>query len=79
MINYVSSNIIENGKVAYPFFQNSLNELDKQCTKTADFSGIFDGVKNPIFFDNGHMGDLGNEIVAKELYQLIFEVLDNSN
>jgi hypothetical protein len=66
-------------KVAYPYFQNSLHELDKQCTKTDDFSDIFDNVDKPIFFDNGHIGDLGNEIVAKRMHQLVFEVMSNQN
>lgn len=66
-------------KIAYPYFQNGLHQLDEQCTKTDDFSGIFDDVDEPIFFDNGHIGDLGNEIIAKRMHQLVFEVMSNQN
>lgn len=45
--------------------------LDKHCTKTADFRNIFDNVSRPIFYDDVHVVDTGNEIIAKEIFSLI--------
>ena len=57
---------------------NSLTDMQSYCTKTADFTNIFDGIEDPIFFDQGHMVDLGNEIIAENLYQLIFPIINEN-
>lgn len=58
---------------------NSLTDMQSYCTKTADFTNIFDGIEDPIFFDIAHVSDLGNEIIAENLYQLIFPIIINEN
>jgi len=63
---------VEYGSVApsYPALRNALSELDSECTRTTDFSYVFDDVSESIFYDIGHMGDSGNIIVAKNLFEL---------
>ena len=48
---------------------NLVNELNK-CDGTADLTGIFDNVSEPIYFDQVHTTDFGNEIIAKRLFEL---------
>ena len=50
--------------------------LDEHCTKTADFRNIFDNVSRPIFYDNVHVVDTGNEIIAKEIFSLITPLIE---
>ena len=51
--------------------ESPLNELSNVCFETADLRGVFNDIKSPIFWDNQHVNDLGNEIVAKRLFNLI--------
>jgi len=57
----------------------SLTDMQSYCTKTADFTNIFDEIEDPIFFDQGHVGDFGNEIIAENLYQLISPLILDEN
>lgn len=54
----------------YPDLRNALSKLDSECTMTADLSDVFDDVNKTIFYDIGHMGNSGNIIVAKNLFEL---------
>lgn len=47
----------------------SLDEVGKLCEHTTDLRNIFDDVSEPIYFDQGHMSDFGNEIVAQKLFE----------
>jgi hypothetical protein len=48
----------------------SLDDLKNTCEGTADLRTIFDGISEPLYIDAGHVGDLGNEIVAQKLYEI---------
>lgn len=50
--------------------------LDETCTKTADFRNIFKNVSRPIFYDDVHVVDAGNEIIAKEMFSLITPLIE---
>ena len=54
-----------------------LPELQNECTLTKDLRGIFDSTHEPIFYDDGHTNDLGNQIIAKEMYQTVFHIMNN--
>jgi lysophospholipase L1-like esterase len=58
--------------------ESPLNKLSNICFETYDLRGAFDEVKSPIFWDNQHMNDLGNEIIAEKLFNLI-NTSTNSN
>lgn len=53
----------------------SLDEVGKSCEYTADLINIFDHVSEPVYFDEGHMVDFGNEIVAQELFEISLPIV----
>ena len=68
---------ITNSFQNFPYTQSSqqyvdaFEELDKVCTKTADFRSIFDYVQEPIFYDSGHTMSFGNKIIAENIFSVI--------
>jgi len=68
---------ITNSFSIFPYLQSSqqyvdaFEELDKVCTKTADFRRIFDYVQEPIFYDGGHTMSLGYKIIAENVFSVI--------
>ena len=56
-------------------FTKELDGLDETCIGTADFTNVLDGISEPIFYDQGHMNDIGNEIIAENLFKLINPIL----
>ena len=63
-------------KSSYDWLAEELDSLNTICTKTADFRGVFDNVSDTIYWDQGHIGDKGNEIVAKNFYELISPIIE---
>ena len=59
----------------YPLYLEKLHALNDYCTKTADLRGIFDDVLEPIYFDNGHQGARGSEIIAENIFKLISPIV----
>ena len=53
----------------------SLEKLENICHGTYDLRMIFDDVKEPVFFDHIHATDLGNEIIAEEIYKILTDYL----
>lgn len=49
----------------------------KKCNHTFDLTTIFDNVSEQIYFDQGHMSDNGNLIVAKKFTELLYPILKN--
>ena len=60
---------------AYEDFAGVLPELNTKCTKSKDLRNIFQNINETIFYDAVHTGDLGNEIIAKELFELSLPIL----
>ena len=63
--------LIEN----YHEYVEKMNELRDHCTLTADLRGLFDNYEEPIYFDLGHTGPTGNQIIAEKFYQLSFPIV----
>jgi len=64
-----------------PVYQDYAEKLSviNSCTGTFDLRDVFDTEIEPIYWDQGHVSDKGNSIVAKSLGSTIFPiVLDNS-
>jgi len=59
----------------YPQFVEQLDKLNDHCSAAVDFKGIFDYISEPIYFDRGHTGPYGNQIIAKEVYQLSLPIV----
>ena len=46
------------------------------CDNIVDLRDVFSGIdEKQIYFDRGHMSDLGNEIIAEKLFELISPML----
>jgi uncharacterized protein YjbI with pentapeptide repeats len=67
-------------------YVDSFEELDKVCTKTADFRRVFDYVQEPVFYDQGHTMNFGNQIIAGNIFSVISPIyfdqaysVDNNN
>ena len=55
----------------------TISELKDQCFDAVDLRNSFDNEKNAIFWDNGHVGNAGNEIIAKKLFDLSLPIIKN--
>ena len=56
-------------------YAQQLSNIEKHCTKAADFRGIFDYHFEPIYWDYVHVGERGNEIIAHNILELISPIL----
>lgn len=59
----------------YELMKSSLHNLSDVCDLTADLTMAFDDRSETVFLDNGHMGDLGNNIVAQRIYEKILPIV----
>ena len=48
----------------------AVNELKSICSNSMDLTNAFDDNLETIYFDKGHVGDVGNKIIAKKLFDL---------
>ena len=53
----------------------SLDEISKTCEGAIDLRSAFDDVNQPVYWDAGHMGDFGNEIIAKKIFEQILPII----
>ena len=60
----------QNPASSYHVMQNKLKELETKCTATEDLTSIFDDEASLIYFDVGHMGDKGNGMIAKKIFDI---------
>jgi len=58
---------------------DSLKELDKTCTKTADLRDTFENITQTVYFDSAHVTDFGNEIIAQRLFELSLPIIENNS
>jgi len=54
----------------YPQYITQLTELQNHCSVTADLTGLFDNIQEPIYWDHAHTGPKGNQIIAEKFFQL---------
>ena len=71
---YVTNNNI-NLVELYPSYIAQLTELQNHCSLTADLSGLFDNIQEPIYWDRAHTGPKGNQIIAEKFFQLSFPLV----
>lgn len=45
------------------------------CTMSVDMRNVFDNMNIPIYFDGGHMTDIGNKIIAEKIYEKILPII----
>ena len=61
---------------SYYLVKNSLMNLDKRCANTLDLTNTFDNYENTIYLDNQHVGDMGNMLIADELFRFSLPIID---
>ena len=62
----------------YQDYANYLQKV-KMCTKVIDLRDIFDAEVGPIYWDEAHVSDKGNNIVAKSLTNTIFPIISKNH
>lgn len=55
----------------YEKYANALEDLKSDCAITLDLRNVFYNVTNTVYFDSGHTGDKGNQIVAKTMFDIL--------
>jgi len=74
--DYTSNLLIESSSI-YQNYAKNLSEI-KTCTKTFDIRDVFDTETGPIYWDQGHVSDRGNSIVAKSLFNIVFSIVSEN-
>ena len=49
----------------------------ESCSASLDFRSVFDNIHKPIYFDGVHTNDLGNKVIANQIYEKIIPVIKN--
>ena len=68
--------LIESSSI-YQNYAKNLSEI-KTCTKTFDVRDVFDTKTGPIYWDQGHVSDRGNSIVAESLFNTVFSIVSEN-
>ena len=63
------------GAINYDTFANGLTGLDNYCGSAHDLRYMFDNVPELVFYDNVHLSDFGNELVAKRIFEIIMPTI----
>jgi len=74
--DYTNNLLIDSSSV-YQDYVEKLSEI-KTCTKTFDLRDAFDTKTGPIYWDQGHVSDRGNSIVAKSLFNTVFSIVSEN-
>ena len=74
--DYTNNLLIESSST-YQDYAKNLTEI-KTCTKTFDIRDVFDTETEPIYWDQGHVSDRGNSIVAKSLFNIVFSIVSEN-
>jgi|TARA_B100001971_G_scaffold128164_1_gene118107 lysophospholipase L1-like esterase len=59
----------------YQLYADALPKLNSTCTATYDLRNVFDSFSETIFYDPGHVGDFGNNIIAEKIYEKIIPIV----
>jgi len=59
---------------SYDVYHNELESI-KTCSLTLDFRDVFDSVNSAIYWDQGHISDYGNSVVANSIVSKIQSIL----
>ena len=75
--DYTSNLLIESSSI-YQNYAKNLSEITA-CTKTFDIRNAFDTETGPIYWDQGHVSDKGNSIIAKSLSSTVFSIISKNH
>ena len=74
--DYTNNLLIESSSI-YQNYAKNLSEITA-CTKTFDIRNVFDSETGPIYWDQGHVSDKGNSIVANSLFNAVFSTVSEN-
>ena len=74
-INKTKAHVLEPVNRILDNFAVHLDDLENSCAGAMDLRNIFDNTKKPVFYDEVHLNDLGNEIIAKKIYEKIIPLV----
>jgi len=61
-------------------FSESLPEIKTECKNTIDLRNSFSDISEQIYYDEGHMGLLGNTIIVEKIYDIAYPIVrDQTN
>ena len=75
--DYTGNLLIESSSI-YQNYAKNLSEITA-CTKTFDIRNAFDTETGPIYWDQGHVSDKGNSIIAKSLSSTVFSIISKNH
>jgi len=70
--NYANKPLIQSSSI-YLDYGKILSAINT-CTKTLDLRDAFDDINGPIYWDQGHVSDRGNSIIAKSLLNVVSSI-----
>ena len=70
-----SNNLLLNNLSSYDEIAEKLSTLDS-CTLTVDMRDAFDEQIGPIYWDQGHVSDKGNLIIAESIFKKILPLIE---
>jgi len=77
-VTYLKGNVWENTtRNILATMSGFLPEMNKSCAQTGDLRNIFDNYSEPLFFDDAHVTDRGDEIIAESLFEISYPVVKN--
>ena len=71
-----NDNLLINSYEIYDEYSKNLKKLDT-CKSTQNLRNVFDNESSPIYWDQGHVSDKGNYLIAKVLKEKIIQLLPN--
>jgi len=63
---------------AYQHYVDELYEVRKYCTEATNLSDVFNGISEPLYTDEAHLGDRGNQIVAKKIFEITYPTVQQN-
>ena len=76
-VDYNKNPLIESFST-YQDYAKSLQEIET-CANIIDLTGVFDTEAGPIYWDEAHVSDRGNNIIAKSLNSVIFPIISKNH
>ena len=73
-----SNNLLLNNLPLYNELAERLGTLNS-CTLTIDMRDVFDNYIEPIYWDQGHVSDKGNLIIAESIFKELIVVIDDED
>ena len=74
--DYTNNPLIESSSI-YQNYAKNLSEI-KTCIETFDLRDVYDTETGPIYWDQGHVSDRGNSIVAKSLFNTVLSIVSEN-